>query len=67
MAITVFDVLKKNIEAERASAVDFLVGGSASDFAAYREVVGLIRGLESGLRTIEDLSRRYTEHDHEDD
>lgn len=63
MANTVFDVLKKNIEAERASAVDFLVGGSAIDFAAYREVVGLIRGLESGLRTIEDLSRSYRDND----
>tara|TARA_R110002051_G_scaffold90450_1_gene159312 strand:+ start:142 stop:342 length:201 start_codon:yes stop_codon:yes gene_type:complete len=63
MAKTVFDVLKDNIGADKASALEFLGGGGAKDFAQYKEVTGLIRGLESSLAYIEDLSRNYMEDD----
>ena len=63
MAKTVFDVLKDNIEVERTSALEFLGTGGAKDFAQYKEVTGLIRGLESSLSHIEDLSRNYMEDD----
>mgnify|MGYP003624169058 FL=1 len=63
MAKTVFDVLKKKIEDDISSAQSFLTAGSSKDYAEYREVVGLIRGLESGKRYVEDLSRNYMEDD----
>ena len=63
MAKTVFDVLKDKLEADKASAQDFLGGGGAKDFSQYKEVTGLIRGLEAGLSYIEDLSRNYMEGD----
>lgn len=63
MAKTVFDVLNERIEADIASAKDFLAGGGPKDHAAYKEVVGLIRGLEASLSHIADLSRNYLESD----
>jgi len=63
MAKTVFDVLMERIDEQRSSASDFLYAGSAKDYAGYREVVGLIRGLEASRRIIEDLSRNYMSDD----
>ncbi len=57
MAKTVFDVLREKIEADRASALQFLGGGGAKDFSMYKETTGLIRGLETCLGYVEDLSR----------
>ena len=57
MAKTVFDVLTQKIDEDVSSATQFLVGGSAKDFAGYKEIVGLIRGLEACLGYVEDLSR----------
>jgi hypothetical protein len=63
MAKTVFDVLKGKIDDNISSAQSFLSGGSAKDFADYREVVGLIRGLEASKSYIEDLAKNYMEDD----
>ena len=63
MAKTVFDVLKDNIGAEKVSALEFLESGGAKDYAQYKEVTGLIRGLKSSISHIEDLSRNYMEDD----
>tara|TARA_R110000782_G_scaffold93130_2_gene176583 strand:+ start:405 stop:608 length:204 start_codon:yes stop_codon:yes gene_type:complete len=63
MAKTVFDVLKDKIEGDISSARVFLTGGSAKDYAGYKEVVGLIRGLEASKSHIADLSRNYMEDD----
>ena len=52
MAKTVYDVLIDKIEADMASAQDFLNAGSAKDYANYREIVGLIRGLRSSITHI---------------
>ncbi len=59
MAKTVFDVLKDKIEDDLSSAQSFLCAGSSKDYAHYREVVGLIRGLEASKSYVEDLSRNY--------
>ena len=61
MAKTVFDVLKDKIEGDISSAQSFLTAGSSKDYAHYREVVGLIRGLEASKSYVEDLSRNYME------
>ena len=66
MAKTVLDVLKNKIEEDMSSALQFLGGGGAKDFAQYKEVTGLIRGLESSIQYIEDLSRNYMEDDDND-
>ena len=66
MAKTVFDVLRDNIGVEKASALEFLGSGGAKDFAQYKEVTGLIRGLESSLSHIEDLSRNYMKDDNDE-
>lgn len=63
MAKTVFDVLTDKIDEQISSATQFLSGGSPKDYAGYREVVGLIRGLEASKSYIEDLSRNLMEND----
>jgi len=65
MAKTVFDVLKDKIDEDISSAQSFLNAGSPKDYANYREVVGLIRGLEATKSYIEDLSRNYMEEDND--
>ena len=59
MAKTVFDVLKQKLDEDTSSATSILAGGSAKDFAGYKEIVGLVRGLEASKQHIEDLSRNY--------
>ena len=63
MAKTVFDVLKDRINDDISSAQSFLSAGSPKDYANYREVVGLIRGLEASKSYVEDLARNYMEND----
>lgn len=63
MAKTVFDVLVENIDDQISSAQRFVSGGSPKDYAEYREVVGLIRGLEACKQYVEDLSRNYMDND----
>jgi len=65
MTTTVFDVLTKQIEDATSSAQEFLENGSATDYANYREVVGLIRGLQTSLSYVKDLSRNYMDDDND--
>ena len=60
---TVLDVLKEQIEADKVSATNFLTRGAVKDFAQYKETAGLLRGLDTCLRYIEDLSRKEYEDD----
>lgn len=59
MAKTVFDVLLQSITDEYSSVADSIVSGSVKDYAEYRELCGLIRGLEIARREIQDLARNY--------
>ena len=63
MATTVFDVLKQQLEEQRKSSIQFLTSGGPKDLAQYKEVTGLIRGLDASLSYISDLSRNYMEDD----
>ena len=65
MAKTVFDVLKEKIEVDKQTAIDFLAKAGAKDFPEYKELTGLIRGLETSLSHIEDFSRNYMEDEDE--
>ncbi len=64
MAKTVLDVLKERLEDDKSSAIEFLTAGGAKDFAMYKETTGLVRGLETCLQYIEDLSHNL---EYEDD
>lgn len=66
MPKTVFDVLTDKIDDQLSSAEAFVAGGSPKDYPAYREVVGLIRGLETSKQFIEDLSRNLEWNDDDD-
>ena len=59
MANTVFGVLIERIEEQKTSAMQFLVEGGPKDFAQYKEVCGLLRGLQISQTQVEDLSRNY--------
>lgn len=63
MAKTVFDVLKEKITAHRDAVAGSLVSGASKDYAEYRELCGLIRGLETALREVYDLARHQQEND----
>jgi hypothetical protein len=61
MAKTVFDVLNDKLTAHKGASEEFLNLGGAKDFAGYKEVCGVIQGLNIALREVGDLSRNYME------
>jgi len=61
MAKAVFDVLTDKLTDHKRSSEDFIQSGAAKDYAAYKEVCGVLRGLDTALREINDLSRNYME------
>lgn len=63
MAKTVYDVLVEKIAAHIAAVADSLASGAAKDYAEYRDLCGLIRGLETAKREILDLAQQYMEQD----
>jgi hypothetical protein len=65
MAKTVFDVLNQKLTELKSSSEDFLYSGGAKDFAGYKEVCGVIRGLDAALREVNDLSRNYMEDEND--
>ena len=65
MAKTVFDVLIEKLDEDKSTALQFLGGGGAKDFAQYKEITGMIRGLAACKNYVTDLSRNYMEDDDE--
>ena len=63
MAKTVFDVLEEKLTELQKQQEGFVSGGSAQDYAEYKESCGVIRGLAHARREIQDLSRNYMEED----
>ena len=63
MANTVFGVLIERIEEQKSSAIEFLTSGGPKDFAEYKDVCGLVRGLQTARSLVEALSRNYMEDD----
>ena len=58
MGLTVLDILKKNIDEQKLTSIQFLTSGGPKDYAQYKEVTGLIRGLGVSIGIIEDLVRQ---------
>ena len=65
MANTVYDVLIDKCDEDIDASIEFLVSGTAKEYAEYREIVGRIRGLRLAIQTIKDLSRSQMEDDDE--
>ena len=63
MTKTVFDVIIDKLNADISANKEFLAAGGVKDFIQYKEVVGLIRGLESCIDYVKDLSRNYMDED----
>ena len=52
------ELLNKKIEEHVKSHSEALVGGQSKDYAAYKELCGVIRGLQTAQREIGDLVRK---------
>jgi hypothetical protein len=57
------DLLQKRLKEQEDSHVQALAGGAVADYAAYRELCGVIRGLQTAQREIADLVRNLREND----
>jgi len=54
----ILELLNKKLEEQVRSHSGALVSGRSEDFASYRELCGVIRGLQTAQREIGDLVRK---------
>jgi hypothetical protein len=60
------ELLLKRNEDERKALIEVIVSGSASDFANYKHICGVIRGLDLADEHIRDLAKRMNDNDDND-
>jgi len=60
---TVFDVLKEKIDDQITMYQGHLIDGSCEDFAKYKELCGVIRGLATARREVQDLAKHLEDDD----
>lgn len=60
-----FQYLLDQNHKRRLDLLDYLGTGSAKDYAEYREVVGVLRGLLQANQNIEDLADRLKDSDND--
>lgn len=65
MAKTIFNVLEDRFNEEIEIAQETLGSGNAKDYAEYKELCGLIRGLRTALREVRDLAKNVMEEDYD--
>ena len=63
MDTQVLEYLLKRYEEEVKSITESLASGVAKDYADYQRMCGVIRGLLTAQREINDLLRKVKEHD----
>lgn len=63
MSNTVMDLLQRKLKEQEDSHIQALAGGAVADYAAYRELCGVIRGLQTAQREIADLVRKLKDED----
>lgn len=63
MSNTVMDLLQRRLKEQEDSHIQALAGGAVADYAAYRELCGVIRGLQTAQREIADLVRKLKDDD----
>jgi hypothetical protein len=57
------ELLISKIEEERKAIIESLGDGAAKDFGAYKEAVGMVRGLLTAQSLIADLAKRMENDD----
>ena len=63
MSTQAFQYLTKEIDKLRNDQAIFLMGGGAKDFAEYRHVCGVIRGLTHAEQLVKDLVQKMEHSD----
>jgi len=63
--MTEIELLKKQNDEFRQSAIDKLMSGAVKDYAEYRELVGVIRGLDHANYNLQDLKQRIERQNNE--
>lgn len=63
MSNTTMDLLQRKLKEQEDSHIQALAGGAVHDYAAYRELCGVIRGLQTAQREIADLVRKLKDND----
>ena len=58
MDTKIFELLNKKIEEQVNSHSEALIEGKSKDYAHYRELCGVIRGLQTAQRELGDLVRK---------
>jgi hypothetical protein len=58
MSNTIMDVLDRKLEEQVKSHSEALVAGQPKDYAHYRELCGVIRGLQTAQLELGDLVRK---------
>jgi len=58
MDIQILELLDRKIEEQVKSHSEALIEGQSKDYANYRELCGVIRGLQTAQREIGDLVRK---------
>jgi hypothetical protein len=65
LAKTVFGVLQGNLKDEIERVCSHLAEGKAGDYATYKELCGVIRGLTYAAQVISDLEQTYMGQDND--
>jgi hypothetical protein len=65
MANSVMELLQRKLEERKKLVVESVGNGAAKDYAEYRDLCGVIRGLTTAQQEIEDLVRKFKDNDDE--
>jgi FtsZ-binding cell division protein ZapB len=63
MMASLLEVLNKKLEEHVKQSVDSVSGGSAKSYDHYKELCGVIRGLQTAQMEIADLVRKTKEYE----
>jgi len=65
LAKTVFDVLREGLEDEILRVKSYLAEGKAADYATYKELCGVVRGLTHAMAAVTDLEQTCMDQDND--
>lgn len=57
------DLLLRHNDVQRQSQIEVLLTGKAKDFAEYKHICGVIRGLDLADANLRDLAQRMKDND----
>jgi hypothetical protein len=65
VAKTVFEVLRGNLGEEVNRVRNHLAEGKAGDYATYKELCGVLRGLTYAVAVVTDLEQNYLDDEND--